>query len=101
MKNCDININVSEFVVIYLTAIGTVLFSCLIASLLGTEMTRTPSCDKSDTTSSALAEEGMLYFLLNCLDTITCPASDFSSCFPSTQIMPCPADTFSSSGLSH
>merc|ERR1719186_508069 len=59
----------------------------------------TPSCDKLDTTSSALAPAGRSYFLENCLAAITWPASDFSSCFPSTQITPWPAETFSSSGL--
>merc|ERR1719167_2130348 len=83
----------------YLIAMGTVLFSCFNAFLLGTEMTRTPSWDRLDTTSSGLALSGSPYLLENCLETITWPASDFSSCFPSTHIIPCPASTFSSSGL--
>merc|ERR1711915_502682 len=49
--------------------------------------------DVYDKTESELTKVG-----LDC-DTMTCPASDFSSCFPSTLIKPFPADTFSSSGL--
>merc|ERR1712151_1026424 len=54
----------------------------------GAVITRTPSEDRLETTSSALASGGRVYLLENILDTILLPSSAFSSCFPSTVTTP-------------
>merc|ERR1711999_13922 len=65
----------------------------------GAVMTRTPSEDKLETTSSDFDDGGRVYFLENILDTILLPSSAFSSCLPSTIKTPSFTITFSSSGL--
>merc|ERR1711868_330153 len=66
---------------------------------LGAVMTRTPSEERLEATSSCLVLGGRVYFLLNILDTILLPSSAFSSCFPSTARTPSLTLTLSSSGL--
>merc|ERR1711934_152523 len=68
------------------------------AACLGAVMTRTPSEDRLDTTSSALASLGRVYFLEKLLLTILLPSSAFSSCRPSTQTTPLSTVILSSSG---
>merc|ERR1712142_452120 len=66
---------------------------------LGAVMTRTPSEDKLETTSSALASGGSVYLLENILDTILLPSSAFSSCLPSTVTTPLSTLTLLSSSF--
>merc|ERR1712214_251503 len=65
---------------------------------LGAVMTRTPSEERLEATSSCLAEGGSVYFRENIRDTILVPSSALSSCFPSTTSTPSFTQTFSSSG---
>merc|ERR1712110_378228 len=77
-----------------------ILMVYLMASVfLGAVMTRTPSEERLEATSSCLVLGGRVYFLENILDTILLPSSAFSSCFPSTISTPSLTLTFSSSGL--
>merc|ERR1719352_211495 len=69
------------------------------AAFFGAVMTRTPSEERLDTTSSALASLGRVYFLEKLLLTILLPSSALSSCFPSTQTTPLSTVILSSSGL--
>merc|ERR1712192_69452 len=69
------------------------------ATFLGAVMTRTPSEERLDTTSSALASLGRVYFLEKLLATILLPSSALSSCRPSTQTTPLSTVILSSSGL--
>merc|ERR1712117_305563 len=55
---------------------------------LGAVMTRTPSEERLEATSSCLVLGGSVYFLENILDTILLPSSAFSSCLPSTLSSP-------------
>ena len=66
---------------------------------LGAVMTRTPSEERLEATSSCLVLGGRVYFLENILDTILLPSSAFSSCLPSTLSTPSLTLTLSSSGL--
>merc|ERR1712066_849072 len=74
-------------------------FTFVIAgAFFGAVMTRTPSEERLDTTSSALASLGRVYFLEKLLLTILLPSSAFSSCLPSTHTTPLSTVILSSSG---
>merc|ERR1712018_278413 len=96
IRSCDTYVVDLDSLIIHLS--NNIINIHLIAKFfLGAVMTRTPSEERLEATSS-LAEGGSVYFRENIRDTILVPSSALSSCFPPTTSTPSFTQTFSSSG---